>query len=522
MRFRVIVLALVLIAIVLPLPMHGDNGDCSGAPPIRLATGTTARVMFRNVAGSVLRENPGERFRRVATLRSGSLVYIASGPTCADSTQWWQVQTINGVLGWLSEGDETAYQIEPWAASLDVPRRTAAGVDLLRIKANDAVGSRVGVFPLNPVNGSAPAVFPSSEWRSLEAILTDDLARCPAVLQAVADIRTAPVDTRSFDVYPSPDGKQLITVHHLWRGLPTCTATSSPLYGLDRVSLTTAGVERTVLYIPANDSAPLYLDHFNYRPQDAANNRVEGVWWSPDNTRAIFLIRYADLRDASAPTFLFKMQVYDVSTDSLIDLGDGLHPAWDVTGERVQWFRRVNARPGAPTAEVLYTANANGSDLRSIPLPDDLTFTPPQPYTQPVLPWNDSGKRVIGCAASGNNGCTAVAAFDLAERKVTLPITIDPALQHNGYRAVKWLDDYTLLWLPADPALMTLYAQNILTGDVRPIRFKAGANVRLLLDDAQPFMDGKSVLVTLRNAEGSRSYVVVNVEAATVTAVRLP
>ncbi len=522
MRFRVVVLTLVLIAIVLPLPMHGDNGDCSHALPIRLATGTTARIMFRSAIGSVLRENPGERFRRVTTLRNGSLVYIASGPTCSDATQWWQVQTINGVLGWLSEGDEGAYQIEPWSTALDVPRRTASGFDLLRIRASDAAGSAVESFPLKPVAGSVSMVFPPSEWKPLEAVLNDDQARCPAVLKSAGDIRAMPADTGSVDVYPSPDGKQLLSVHHLWRSLPTCSATTSPLYGLDRINLIAPGVERTVLDIPANDSAPLYLDHFSYRPQDAANNRVVGVWWSPDNAHAILLIRYADLRDASAPTFLFKVQVYDVNADILTDLGDGLHPSWDVTGERVQWFRRVNARPGAPTEEVLYTVNANGSDLRSIPLPNNLSFTPPQPYTQPLLPWNDNGKRVIGCAQSNNNGCTAVATFDLADRAITAPIDIDPVLQSGGYRDVKWLDDYTLLWLPADPAAMTLYAQNILTGAVRPIRFKVSASMRLTLDDAKPFADGKSVLVTLRSGESSQNYVVVNVEAATVTAVRLP
>src|SRR5437763_2823900 len=109
MRFRALLLALLLIAIVLPLPTHGDSGDCGGAPPMRLAVGVTARISFQNKNGVLLRENPGERFRRTEFVRNGGTVKVVGGPTCSDEMQWWQVRNVDDANGWLSEGDEVAY-----------------------------------------------------------------------------------------------------------------------------------------------------------------------------------------------------------------------------------------------------------------------------------------------------------------------------------------------------------------------------------------------------------------------------
>ena len=72
-----------------------------------------------------LRENPGDGYRRNATLRDGTVMRITGGPTCSDDMEWWQVRTLDGLGGWISEGDEAAYWIEPWPISMDVVRATA-------------------------------------------------------------------------------------------------------------------------------------------------------------------------------------------------------------------------------------------------------------------------------------------------------------------------------------------------------------------------------------------------------------
>ncbi len=114
MRLRAALLVLLFISIVLPLPTHGDSGDCSGAPPTRLAVGRMARTTFISTSGTRLYENPGERSPRIATLGNGTTLNIIGGPTCAGSMRWWQVRTRTGVGGWISEGNADRYQLEPW------------------------------------------------------------------------------------------------------------------------------------------------------------------------------------------------------------------------------------------------------------------------------------------------------------------------------------------------------------------------------------------------------------------------
>ncbi len=114
MRLRAFLLVLLFISIVLPLPTHGDSGDCSGAPPTRLAVGQTARTTFVSLSGPRLYENPSESSHRLATLGNGTALHIAGGPVCASSMRWWQVRTSADVTGWVSEGSAEAYQLEPW------------------------------------------------------------------------------------------------------------------------------------------------------------------------------------------------------------------------------------------------------------------------------------------------------------------------------------------------------------------------------------------------------------------------
>ncbi len=527
MRLRAFLLTLLLIMIVLPLPTHGDSGDCSGAPPIRLAVGVTARTTFSDASGIRLRENPGERFRRVATLRNGTLFSVVGGPTCSDSMQWWQVRDFNGLNGWLSEGDEAAYQIEPWPVALEVAQRTNTGVRLIQIRASDGTARILNAFPINPVAGSVRDVFPQAEWQPLQDALDRTLARCPASTP-VHSLDNLLADSNALDVYPSPDNARLVIVRHLWRSQPACMAEPSPVYGIDRLSLVTPGGETPLFDVAANAPGPIYLDRFRYDPQDmarSARSRIEGVWWSPDNRRVLLLVRYADFSDPALPVFTYKVLVYDLQTGKLTNLGDGLHPSWDLTGERVQWFRRISPGPGLAPEEALYSAQPDGSDLRGIPLPGGMTFVPPRPSDDPVLPWNDTGTQVVGCALAGSAGqpiCDTVAAFNLVERRLSAPIDVRPALQTRGYRKMQWLNDSTLTWFPADPSVMILNALSIQTGSATTLPLKPVGNSRLTLIDAKPFPDGKSILVTIRDDANAVSYLVVNVETGKVMTVQAP
>jgi hypothetical protein len=527
MQVRALLLALLLLAMVLPLPTHGDMGDCSGAPPIRLATGVTARTVLPN--GTPLYASPGERFRRTTTLRRGAALYIVGGPICSDSMQWWQVLGADGLRGWLPEGDTTAYRLEPWPVSIDVVKRSPDAIHVVRVKAEDGSVRAVTSIPIKPVSGSVRRVFPPAEWGPLEAAFNMVLAHCPLMLTrsdaAYANaqgIDGVPADSGAMDVYPSPDGIQVLAVRHLWHSLVACTAEPLPVYGVDRVSLMTAHADTTLLDIPANASSPPYQDRFPYQKQETAHtarSRIEGVWWSPDGQRVLLSIRYTDFNDPTTPVFTYKVAVYDLRSGTLTDLGDGRAPAWDASGERVQWFRLIAFRPGVPPDEILYTANPDGSDLRDIPLPAGISFIAYESGNQPFVTWDAPGERVMGCVQDSGGVCTAVASFDLTERQLSPLRPVDPLLQVKGYRRVVWVNSDTLLWLPADPNSATLYVQDVAKGRITPIHLASGVGSRLSVLDAASFADGKSMLVTLRDSANALRYVIVNAETAQVIAV---
>ena len=107
-------------------------------------------------------------------------------------------------------------------------------------------------------------------------------------------------------VQPSPDGNLLLLLEQR------------------RVSIESAASQTTILDIPANATPTSY-------------NRIDGAWWSPDSTRILLLAQYG--------TAGRKLLVYDRQSAGLFDLGDGLNPAWDESGQRVQWFRASSCSP---------------------------------------------------------------------------------------------------------------------------------------------------------------------------------
>jgi hypothetical protein len=278
-----------------------------------------------------------------------------------------------------------------------------------------------------------------------------------------------------------------------------------------------AQYDTTLIAVPANAPGPVSLDRFKYEAQSTANSRIEEVQWSPDSLHALILIRYADLGDPVS-SFTFKLMVYDLRAATLTNLGDGLHPAWNTADNRVQWFRLTAPTPGQPPQEALYSANPDGTDLRSVALPAGIEFIPHRLNKRPSLPWSDSGNRIAGCIVNDDAGdrssCGEVAVYDLAERRLSPPLRV--ALQ--SYRDVKWIGDSALLWQPADATSRTLYVQAIQGGATVPLPLKLDA--RLSLVNAIAFSDGQSVLAAVQNGAGTVSYVVVDVTTGAVTSVK--
>lgn len=84
---------------------------CTGTVASRVNLGGRAQVTFTDGTPLRLRTTPGgEILQRLA---EGTPFVIIDGPRCDDDFTWWRVELANGSRGWLAEGNEDAYFIEP-------------------------------------------------------------------------------------------------------------------------------------------------------------------------------------------------------------------------------------------------------------------------------------------------------------------------------------------------------------------------------------------------------------------------
>ena len=49
----------------------------------------------------------------ITSLAEGLRMKIMEGPECNDGWVWWRVETENGINGWVAEGDQSIWFIEP-------------------------------------------------------------------------------------------------------------------------------------------------------------------------------------------------------------------------------------------------------------------------------------------------------------------------------------------------------------------------------------------------------------------------
>jgi SH3-like domain-containing protein len=78
-----------------------------------VSIGSNARVTINDGVSLRLRNNPGISGQFVAKLSEGTVFKILDGPKCLDGYSWWKIQ-INDETGWVAEGDNNDYFIEPW------------------------------------------------------------------------------------------------------------------------------------------------------------------------------------------------------------------------------------------------------------------------------------------------------------------------------------------------------------------------------------------------------------------------
>jgi photosystem II stability/assembly factor-like uncharacterized protein len=87
---------------------------CPDVPPSRVAEGFLTRVTYTDGSSLAIRTEAGlSTGERIDYLPEGTRMTILDGPVCADDFAWWQVETADGLTGWVAEGDWEAYFLEP-------------------------------------------------------------------------------------------------------------------------------------------------------------------------------------------------------------------------------------------------------------------------------------------------------------------------------------------------------------------------------------------------------------------------
>src|SRR5690606_34067306 len=87
------------------------------AAPLPFAAGQGMR-MINNVR---LRDNATTAGLVLTVVPAGSLATVLAGPVCADSYNWWLVETVvvnRTYRGWVAEGHVGAYYVESENAAL--------------------------------------------------------------------------------------------------------------------------------------------------------------------------------------------------------------------------------------------------------------------------------------------------------------------------------------------------------------------------------------------------------------------
>lgn len=113
-----------------PAPPPAGIAVCAGALPARLAVGAVARS---TTTGSInIREMPDTGSDVAGLLLPGAQMDVIGGPECSPSRTWWQISyesRAGTVTGWVVEGDDLEYWLEPVGALPTVTPSPTPGDD---------------------------------------------------------------------------------------------------------------------------------------------------------------------------------------------------------------------------------------------------------------------------------------------------------------------------------------------------------------------------------------------------------
>lgn len=96
------------------LSMATGSFSCAGALPPRLRVGMHARVTVTNGIPLRVRSDPSYSQKVRQQIPEATEFDVIDGPVCAEQTVWWKIQSGDGLKGWVAEGQDGEYYVEPW------------------------------------------------------------------------------------------------------------------------------------------------------------------------------------------------------------------------------------------------------------------------------------------------------------------------------------------------------------------------------------------------------------------------
>ncbi|GEM_PF-4478101 len=118
MKARLIVLMLVMVAIAasaVMLAAQASMRGCVGLMPTRMILHERGRVANNDPSPLNVREGAGTSFNRLGNIPVGGVFYVLEGAVCTQNYTWYRVD-YRGLVGWVAEGDDEAYYVEPYPA----------------------------------------------------------------------------------------------------------------------------------------------------------------------------------------------------------------------------------------------------------------------------------------------------------------------------------------------------------------------------------------------------------------------
>lgn len=110
LKYTSMLIALCVLAISFPTAAQ-QSVECPAAPPTRLEQFTDA--VITEGARQNMRVQPSLDAEIIEQLPAGTIVNILNDVECADGYLWWEI-AYNGVIGYVAEGQDDEYWLEPY------------------------------------------------------------------------------------------------------------------------------------------------------------------------------------------------------------------------------------------------------------------------------------------------------------------------------------------------------------------------------------------------------------------------